>query len=309
MALQGSPAQFPHSPRSVPSLSCPCGAFYPALCFLFLSLPPGGCASPPIPNPPHHQKAQPPALCLRTPRRVPRAGALRPGSLRQPARCSHMKRRTVQTYRAAGRRDALWPAPGSAANRSQWTHNWENPAAFLGLPGRDSPEGRPPALRARCLPGRPDGRRCSSSLTPLPPEETGPRPYLAPQRDQSRSRRLRAALRGNPLEAAGAPGRFGASSSVTAREVRSALPSSLCLSGQHQRSGTERVGRGRWRRGKRGARSMRGAAGGRPGQRPPRRAPPGFCRGSPRTLEHFCSESQSRCFQGSGPSGRSPAVP
>lgn len=44
-----------------------------------------------------------------------------------------MKRRTVQTYQAAGRWDALLPAPGSVANRSQWTHTGR-PGCLSGAP-------------------------------------------------------------------------------------------------------------------------------------------------------------------------------
>lgn len=197
-----------------------------------------------------------------------------------------MKRRTVQTYRAAGRRDALLPAPGSVANRSQWTHNWETRLPFWGAQEGIAPRAGRQLLRARRLPGRPDGRRrcCSSSLTPSPPAETGPRPYLAPQQDRSRGRRLREALRGSPQEAAGLREGLGPRPpSPLGRCVLHCRRPSVCPSSTNvrARSGLGGGGGGVGKGG--GARSMRGAAGGRPGLRPPRRAPPGFCLDSPRT--------------------------
>lgn len=249
--------------------------------------------------PPHHQRAQPPALCVRTLRRVPQAGVLRPGSLCQPARCSHMKRRTVQTYQAAGRRDALLPAPGSVANPSQWTRTGK-PSCLSGASGNGvapraaSPQSLPPPRASR----RPAAAAAAAAAAPSPPRHLrrrGPAPTWRPSRTKAE-----AAASEKPSGAA--PRRRRGSGKVLGLFLRHRSGDAFCTAvvrlSVHPAPmfGLSGLGGGGGGVGKGGARSMRGAAGGRPGQRPPRRAPPGFCLGSPRTLEHFCSESGSRCF-------------
>lgn len=212
-----------------------------------------------------------------------------------------MKRRTVQTYHPAGRLDALLSAPGSVANRRQWTHNWETPLPFWGAQEGIAPRAGRQLSELAASQGFPTAAAAATAAAPSPPRHLrrrGPAPTWRPSRTEAE-----AAASEKPSGAA--PKSLRGSGKVWGLVLRhrsggafctGVIPLSVCPSSTNVRA-QNGLGGGGGGVGKGGARSMRGAAGGRPGQRPPLRAPPGFCLSSPRTLEHFCSESGPHAFR------------
>ena len=158
------------------------------------------------------------------------------------------------------------------------------------------PEGRPAALRARArhLLGCPSATCRERARGPLGCPSLLPLPQ-PPGRPEAKAAASEKPSGAAPPGGGGAPGWVSTSQLGAAREARSERPSvsPARTSGAEARAGPGRRRRGNGARGWGGvgARSMRGAAGGRDGPCPPRRAPWGFWPGSLRTPGHFRFQS------------------